>query len=363
MTADVVGGVWTYAVDLCRALSERGVTITLVTMGRPMSADQRADAAGLASVELIETRFPLEWMDDPWEGVAAAGKLLLQLERERRPDVVHLNQFAFGALPFRAPTLVVGHSCVQTWWRAVKGTSAGDEWARYTEVVREGMHGADAFVAPTAVMLTMFETVYGERADTKAIHNGRDGTLFYSPCRSSLEKGAAEPTNGESLYILAAGRLWDEAKNIALLERAAPLLDWPVRVAGEDGGDERLNVRPLGRLTPADLARQMQGAAIYCLPARYEPFGLSALEAAFAGCPLVLGDLPTLREVWGDAAVYVDPDDAEALAITLNTLARDPHRRRPLADAATLRARRYTPAPMAEAYLATYRRLMSASPR
>jgi hypothetical protein len=58
-------------------------------------------------------------------------------------------------------------------------------------------------------------------------------------------------------------------------------------------------VRCLGPLEASELAGWMHRAAIYALPARYEPFGLSALEAAQAGCALVLGDLSSLREVWG----------------------------------------------------------------
>ena len=63
----------------------------------------------------------------------------------------------------------------------------------------------------------------------------------------------------------------------------------------------------LGRLSAGELADWYARAAIYALPARYEPFGLSALEAALSGCALVLGDIPSLREIWGDAALFVPP--------------------------------------------------------
>ena len=60
--------------------------------------------------------------------------------------------------------------------------------------------------------------------------------------------------------------------------------------------------------------RGIARAAIYALPAHYEPFGLSILEAAMSGCALVLGDIPSLREIWGDAAVFVHPDNRDAVA-------------------------------------------------
>jgi glycosyltransferase involved in cell wall biosynthesis len=110
------------------------------------------------------------------------------------------------------------------------------------------------------------------------------------------------------------------------------------------------------------MARWLGWASIYCLPARYEPFGLSALEAALAGCALVLGDIPSLREVWGDAAVFVPPNEPPALRQALQQLIHDPARRTQLATAARARAARYGPQRMADAYLSAYRHLAGHRP-
>jgi glycosyltransferase involved in cell wall biosynthesis len=98
----------------------------------------------------------------------------------------------------------------------------------------------------------------------------------------------------------------------------------------------------------------MARAAVYALPARYEPFGLSALEAGLAGCALVLGDVPSLREVWGDAALFVAPGSAAQLACVLRTLDADPEYRRAYATRARARALTYTPERMAQGYLDAY---------
>ena len=63
--------------------------------------------------------------------------------------------------------------------------------------------------------------------------------------------------------------------------------------------------------------------SIFALPARYEPFGLSVLEAALSGCALALGDIPSLREIWGGAALFVSPDNSDGLARALNQLIAD----------------------------------------
>src|SRR5438270_10596672 len=103
----------------------------------------------------------------------------------------------------------------------------------------------------------------------------------------------------------------------------------------------------------------MERASIFALPARYEPFGLSALEAGLRGCALVLGDIASLREVWGDAAVFVTPSDDGALAAALDLLARDDAFRAGMGERARRRAARYTAAASAAATLALYRKLGS----
>lgn len=99
MTADTVGGVWTYALDLCRALAPSGVRVTLATMGDAPRADQLAQAAALPNLTLQASTFKLEWMQDPWEDLRRAGDWLLELESKTRPDLVHLQRLRPGVAP------------------------------------------------------------------------------------------------------------------------------------------------------------------------------------------------------------------------------------------------------------------------
>jgi glycosyltransferase involved in cell wall biosynthesis len=196
-------------------------------------------------------------------------------------------------------------------------------------------------------MLSCLELQYGG-AITRArvIPNGRNRALFH---RAKKDR-----------FILTVGRVWDDAKNLQALERAAPALRWPVLVAGEEehpGGRTCLfaGLHCLGRLDPAKLARYYARAGIYALPARFEPFGLSVLEAALSGCALVLGDIPSLRESWADVALFVDPEDSLALSATINHLIEDAYLRKRLGVAARLRAQSFTQERMAEEYLSAYR--------
>jgi glycosyltransferase involved in cell wall biosynthesis len=85
------------------------------------------------------------------------------------------------------------------------------------------------------------------------------------------------------------------------------------------------------------------------------------LEAALSGCALVLGDIPSLREVWGEAAVYVRPDDERALARAVTALVHDDAGREARGVAAREHARRYDAAALGLAYARLYRQLTPAS--
>jgi glycogen synthase len=348
MTADTVGGVWTYAVELARSLDRCGIAVALAAMGAPVAPHQRAQLSGTRFLALHERPCKLEWMQQPWQDVDSAGEWLLQLERQHAPHLVHLNQFAFGALPFAAPTLVVAHSCVLSWWRAVRGEAAPAEWDEYRDRVACGLSAAGRVAAPTRAMLESLAGNYGHTRAGVVLPNGRSAERFRAA--------------GKQPFVLAAGRVWDAAKNLAALEAIAPQLPWPVHVAGstshpDGGGAPPAHVDFLGELPERALAEQMARASVYALPARYEPFGLSVLEAALSGCALVLGDIPSLRETWGTCAVYVPPDDHAALRATLCALMADTPELARLGAAARARGLRFTTSRMTDAYLSAYSKL------
>jgi glycogen(starch) synthase len=356
--ADAVGGVLSHAVELAAALSARGVRVVLATEGGPVPLEVRARLAAIPGLVHAGAAFRLEWMEEPWDDVARAGEWLLALERRETPDVVHLNAFSHGALPFRAPTLVVGHSCVLSWYEAVRGEPAPSTWDRYRRAVRAGLRGAGAVAAPSAAMAAALVRHHGPLRPPSVIPNGRDPARF--------------PPGEKTPLVLGAGRLWDEAKGAAALAAAAPELPWAVAIAGEarspgavDGTlhelpPSRSSALLLGRLPEPALARWLGRASIFAHPARYEPFGLAVLEAALAGCALVLGDIDSLRENWAGAAELVPPGDPAARAAAHRARPTHPPRRRELAARARARALRLSPARMAAGYLALYRGLVSA---
>lgn len=353
MTADTVGGVWTYALELTRALQPFGVDVKLALMGPPLTPGQRADADQIPNLCLFKSDYKLEWMPDCWSDVRRAGEWLLHLAKRLRPDIVHLNGYAHANLPWNAPTLLVGHSCVFSWWKAVRDDDPPAEWRRYKSEVTNGLRGAHLIVTPTAAMLQALETHYGKIYESRVIPNGRDSHLF-------------RPAEKQQL-IFAAGRLWDEAKNVKCIADIAADLPWPVFVAGnnqaphEQKQPARENLDAchwLGPMPEAELRDWYGGAPIYTLPAFYEPFGYTPLEAGLSACALVLSDIPSLREVWHDAAIFVDPHDSQALKTELLRLIENTNHRHEMARRARERALLFNSARMVRNYLAAYSDLM-----
>ncbi len=201
----------------------------------------------------------------------------------------------------------------------------------------EGLNSCNAIAAPTAAFARIVKETYDLPKPLLWIYNGR-----CAPTSSELQT----PYN-RSHFIMTAGRLWDEGKNIAALDRAAALIDTPVMAAGPreapHGGSVELNfIRSLGALGEAELRGWLAKAPVYASTAVYEPFGLGVLEAAQAGCALVLSDIPTFRELWSGAALFVPPHDDAAIAATLHTVILDQGLRNSLSERAQHRAQRFS---------------------
>jgi glycosyltransferase involved in cell wall biosynthesis len=265
---------------------------------------------------------------------------------------VHLNGYVHAALPWRQPVLVTAHSCVCSWWRAVHGVEAPPQWEAYRRNVTQGLAAADQLAAPTQAFLDEMRGRYRPTAPASVIPNARAPGCFL---------GDSEAPRDE--LILASGRLWDEAKNMRTLDAAVRGLPWRTYAAGPASSPDGRRFAAsgfelTGSLPQAEVASWLKRAAIYVHPALYEPFGYAVLEAALAGCALVLADLPTLRETWGETALYADPRDAAALRAQLERLIAAPSLRRGLGRAATQRAGSLKQEDMGRRYAALYAALI-----
>lgn len=359
VTADTLGGVWTYTRELVTGLVRHGERVTLVSFGDIPTAAQTQWMEELPGLDYRPTAFKLEWMLDSEADMIASAEYLEAVIRETRPDVLHLSQFYYGALECNVPRIVVAHSDVVSWWLAVNKKSPPEsDWLQwYRQIVARGLHEATFVAAPSQWMLDQMELNYGAPAATTIIHNGRTPALF-------------NPHLGKDENIVSIGRLWDTGKNVSLLLRQE--MPMPVRIVGSDRHPEfespvfsAEEISPNVRLEPEQsefqIAEILARAGIYAATSRYEPFGLAPVEAAMSRCAIIASDIPTFRELWGEAAVFFHDNDPASLLLAVERLLFDPALQQRAARLAYEHAlRHFTAERMVANYLSLYQTLAPA---
>lgn len=345
LTTDAMGGVWTYSLDLAREMSRNGITTVLAVLGPPPNAAAREAALAIPGLELMVTNLPLDWMATRETEVLDTGADLARRARGQGCSLVQLHTPAFAAAnAFDMPVVSVHHSCLATWWRAVKTPedAVPEDFHWRSALVSRGMAASAEVVAPTTAHAHAIAEAYGLSSPPLVIRNGRAP----APERSKAE-GEEPPA-----FILSSGRLWDEGKNFSCLAKAAERLGTPVFAAGASEGpgitaQDLAPLRLLGSLSEDEMRSWHSLAAVYVSMSLYEPFGLGVLEAAQAGCPLVLSDIPAHRELWSGAALFVPPREPETLAGTIETVVADQGLRERLGRRACYRAALYAASSMA----------------
>ena len=352
ITADTVGGVWTYARELVSGLVRAGHRVTLVSFGSIPSPDQTRWMDGLAELDFRPTAFRLEWMQEAQGDCQASSEFLQSVIDEVKPDLLHFNQFCYGALPTKIPKLVVAHSDVVSWWMEVHGAQPPDSgWMRwYCGVVAQGLAGANAVVAPSQWMLETARRHFAMPQRTAVIHNGRSPLLL-------------NPHLTKENVVLSVGRLWDAGKQVSLLLEAG--LEVPIWIAGDEGSSSLrrpsvANVAFRGLLNEAEMRFLLARAGIYVATSCYEPFGLAPVEAALSRCAIVANDIPTFRELWGNNVLYFRKNDAADLKTQIMRLFHDERLRQEFANRAYHHARlALTADRMLQQYLQLYSELIA----
>ena len=342
LTTDTIGGVWTFTKELCEGLLALGHDVALVSLGRLPSP---AQAAWCASVEArYGKRFryaaldaPLEWMECNQDAYDGAEAVLLHLVDEFEPEVVHSGQFCFGALPVGVPKVVTAHSDVVSWAEACvpEGLEPSTWLSRYRLLVSAGLRGGSAVVAPTRWMAEAVRRGFPVVDEVRVIANGRTLT-----CPAFQEE--------RMLQAVSVGRCWDKAKQIAMLDGLDSEMLFVLAGETKLGEDDALSEEQVLAL--------FRRSSVYVATSIYEPFGLAPLEAALCGCAVVANDIPSLREVWGDAAIYFSGQ--ESLREVLRGLSRSPDALRAAQVRSERRGAQLSAEKMVEGYVKLYTELL-----
>ena len=170
--------------------------------------------------------------------------------------------------------------------------------------------------------------------------------MFVAACSRALPQ-----LPGWRAEIIGADRFSETSPSTAFVRR--------VRKAAVDAG-----VTMVGYLDHPLVLEANARASIAVVPSRWpEPFGLTALEALASGAALITSGRGGLREVAGDAAVYVDPDNPASIADAILRLAKDASLREALGAAGRERARQFDVSVAAERIAALRRQVLAGRTR
>lgn len=345
ITVEPPGAAWPHVDTLVRELAGLGAEVTLAAI-TPLRPGQRIEYAGIPGVELLACPFPAATPAEHLANRVRIAHWLLSVEEMLNPDVVHLTGYLHAGLPWCGKLLVAGYPGSG----AAYGRLNAEQRGICRLAFQHGLRGADLVVTPTDTMMMALTRHFGV-VPGRVIRDGRD------PARYG-------PAANKEPVIFSAGTQREDCDTPSALERAAPNLAWPVVVAGDQGGAVARPVRlrgvsALGRVHPSQMVPWFNRAAVYAAMSA-EGAGTFVPEAALAGCALVLGDTAALRELWSGAALFVPPDDDEAIVSGMRSLLGDRRLRDAMGFAARRRALKYTARSMAEAYLGAYRTLIAA---
>ena len=366
VTTDTLSGVWTYTRELVTGLVCRSARVTLVSFGDIPVPEQTSWMDKLPGLEYRPTAFRLDWMQEGQEDFRDSSAYLAALVKERKPDLLHLNHPSCGSLHVRTPRIVVAHGDLINWWKAVHGREPKTtHWLRwYWEQIGAGLRRADVVVAPTVWMLDSLRSCYMSSRETSrprdvVIYHGRNPVSFNS-------YGKKDDS------VLVVGHMLDPGNQIGLLTQYNHRL--PISIVSSDSiaraprvpiradvkvAVDQTAVSLKGHQTEVQMRALYSQSAIYVATSRYEPFGITAVEAALSRCAIVANDIPSHREVWGDAALYFDANDAASLADVLQRLSGDRVLCRTYANSAFQRAHEcFTAKRMIDSYAELYDRVL-----
>ncbi len=321
----------------------------------------------------------------PWSLFSPRGQLLLPGHlRRQRVDVYHSTNYMIPLAAFprdrtgRIRCVATIHDLIPLLFpQATPNAIKTRLFPVYKRLMLEVGRRADRIITVSEAsrqdVLEHLRIPAERHASVVVIHNGVSNR-FRPPVPP-----AGSPPAGSPATVLYVGRS-DPYKNLEnlmeafALARARSPIPLRLRLIGPPdprypGAGERirkLNLAPyverVGYQAADNLVRAYQSAAVTILPSRYEGFGLPVVESMACGTPVICGDIPVLREVAGEAALFAPPDDIPALADAMTRAVNDAALRRTLSERGLAQAARFTWADNARHTLALYQELGSATP-
>ena len=344
---DAPGGIGRYVAELASRLPDHDVEVVGFTARHPRRRVERAmHACGLDAVEPVVLSLPRPVLYDAWHVLRRFGPA----PRMGALDLVHAPSLA---VPPRSavPLVVTAHDAApltmpETFTRRGRwfhrlGFAAAAQRADVVITVSE--FSAEEIATHTAIPRERIRVVPNgvdlEPATPKEIQRALH-TFGLDDRPYVFWLGTSQPRKNVRVLIDAFARVVHETQvphQLVLAGASGWLVDdeAAIRALGD-------RARLLGPVPEVHLASLFAGADVFAFPSRHEGFGIPVLEAMAQQTAVVCGDIPALREVAGDAARFVSPDDVDGWADALADLLTDERARADLVARGRAHAPRYS---------------------
>lgn len=327
-------GIGRMAFSLLEAMLQEESDVRFVLFVNPSYPDSRFDLTRLTQherIDVVPLRLPLL--------VPTEQAIWPILVRRHRLDLVH-SPYVVGPIAAGVPVIVTVHDLIFERYPAY--TPQRLLRLAYRAMASLSLRRASAIVAVSEATRTDLEHWYpGTRGRTRVIVNGVSRSFsrlegddrrsevrerYRLPARFVLAVGAGRPHKNFEVVVEAAHELADDGVSFVLA--SAPDRRFPDlvgdRIARYGLADRVHRIRDVRE---EDMGVLYSLADAFVFPSFIEGFGLPMLEAMAAGTPVIASDASVMPEVGGEAALYFDPHDREALAMQLRRLAADPELR------------------------------------
>jgi glycosyltransferase involved in cell wall biosynthesis len=276
--------------------------------------------------------------------------------RKYKLDLVHFPHFNVPLL-YSKPFVVTIHDLTHTKFPGRKKSHIPHRIA-YNLVLINAIKTAKKIIAVSqATKKEILEHFAGIPTDKiQVVYEG--SSEFYSMTNKDDAMALLSKKFGLSKPFLLYVGVWRRYKNLPALaqafDRLAEQFDYDLVLAGEPdpfypeiqaqvmGIKHRDRIRALGRVSEVDLKNLYNAAALTVMPSLHEGFGLPLLESAARGTGVACSDIPTLREVMGQAAEYFDPTNLDNIVDVLAGLLSNPLRMEELANLALNRVKHFS---------------------
>jgi glycosyltransferase involved in cell wall biosynthesis len=367
------GGITTHALNLLRALvlsrSEFQYVALLQSGGKELAARYLGgEVPGLEFMTVNYTPF------SPLNSVRLPGQLL-----RAGFSIYHTPNYLGFLLPASIKTLVTVHDLTSYLFPRRRARAKSVQlYPLFAYALRRSLAQADVIAADSEntradiyrhfpaqgdkvqVVYDAINPVFFERHDTEMLTRVRRQFNLQGPV--ILYVGRRDPVKNLIPLIEAVGRLHRNGRKACLVVSGPPDPRFP---------EPEQKVRELGLenwvrfpgFVELDVLRALyQLADVVAYPSSYEGFGLPPLEAMASGTPLVCSNRASLPEVVGDAAVFVEPEDAASIAYGIERVLSDPELKAKLIGSGTRQVRRFSWEASAQGIMTIYRQLLGRSP-